>query len=158
MLKTIAISFALLATSIGLMSVASASATVEFNQRQEFDGTTFTCSGEMIAVHGDLHTVSHVTEDASGGSHLGGAVTVFFSGTSSDGARYISDSHQTGEIYLSLDTSAESHTETFHFNLIRLGDGPGDTSDLRTGAVLHFTIDANGHLVADKFEFTVECA
>jgi hypothetical protein len=68
----------------------------------------------------------------------------------------IGPSHQTTQL-MDNPTAANTHTETFHFNLIRLGEDGGSGDDLRTGAVFHFTLNANGELTAFKFDFTVEC-
>jgi hypothetical protein len=139
------------------LTVGRAAAGVETNQRFSFTGATFTCSGEIITVEADVHLLARVTEDASGGSHLGSTITVFFRGESASGDRYIGPSAQTTQILVSP-TAANNHTETSHQNLIRLGEGAAPGDDLRVRAVFHFTLNANGELTASKFDFTSECS
>jgi hypothetical protein len=140
------------------LSVGRAAAGVTTNERFSFTAATLTCSGEIITVEADVHLVGRVTEDASGGSHLGSTVTVFFSGESASGDRYIGPSAQTTQILIDSPTAANNHTETFHQNLIRLGEDGGLADDLRIRAVFHFTFNATGELVASKFDFTSECS
>jgi hypothetical protein len=147
----------MLCTVLGAaIGAAQASAAVETNERFSFSAGAFTCSGEIIDVEVDVHLLSRVTRDAHGVAHLGSTVTTFFRGESASGGRYIGPSHQTTQ--LRGDVGAEStHTETFNQNLILLGEN-GTADDLRGRAIFHFTFNANGELVASKFDFSSECA
>jgi hypothetical protein len=135
---------------------AGAAAAVEVNQRFSYTAATFSCSGELITIEADIHLLGRVTYDANGGSHLGSTVTTFFTGVSASGDTYVGPSHQTTAV-TNNPQAASTHTETFHANFIRTGEGGTQGDDLMTGAVFHFTIDANGNLTSYKFDFTAEC-
>ena len=135
---------------------AQAYAAVETNQRFSFDAATFTCSGKTVDVHVEVHLLSRAGVDAQGVGHVGSTITTFFRGTTADGDRYVGPSHQTTQLRgVAGDWSI--HTETFNQNLILLGEN-GTADDLRGRAVFHFTINANGEVVSEKFEFTSECS
>jgi hypothetical protein len=145
---------ALAITAVAL--VPHALAAVETNIRFSEDVQVSTCSGELVDVQMTVHLLSRVERDAQGVAHLGSTITVFFRGTSAYGDRYIGPSHQTTQ--LRGDVGSESvNTQTFNQNLILLGED-GTADDLRARAVFHFTFNANGELVASKFEFVRDCA
>jgi hypothetical protein len=154
---TMRLSFFALLLLLAAAAVAPlAAGEVVTNTRTSFTTETVTCSGEVITVEAEVHLLSRVSTDAQGVAHLGSTITTFFTGTSASGARYIGTSHQTTE--LRGEFGAETtHTETFNQNLILLGED-GTADDLRGRAIFHFTFNANGELVAFKFDFVSECA
>jgi hypothetical protein len=150
--------FALVAVA-ALSLAVPASAAVQRNDRFEFDQQVFVvCADDVIDVHGVMHVLSRVEEDAAGGVHLGSTVTVHFTGRGADGTRYVGGLTETTQIRMSTEGGATTHTETIVGRLIRVGDGRADANDLRSRLVFHFTMDANGRLTVSLARFTAECA
>jgi hypothetical protein len=141
---------------IAAVVAGPASGAVERNDRFTYTASVIACGGEQVTVEVTVHLLSRVTYDAQGVAHLGSTVTTFFRGTSADGDRYIGPSHQTNQL-LGEVASEIVQTSTFNQNLIRLGED-GTEDDLRGRAIFHFTWNAQGELVASKFEFVIECS
>jgi hypothetical protein len=148
----------LLAVAMALALPAAAAAGVELNERFTFEGATETCNGELVDVLVDIHVLSRVTYDATGRAPLGSTINLIFRGTGANGEEYVGPSHQTTQLKLDPDfDTAATHTETFNFELVRKGETGTHDDDLRTRAVFHFTIDANGELTSYNFDFSLLC-
>lgn len=135
--------------------VSQARGAIETNIRFSEDVAAFTCGGEVVDVHVDVHLLTRVGQDAQGVAHLGSTMTAFFHGTSADGDRYIGTSHSTMQRRGDFDV-VSTHTLTFNVNVILLGEnGTGD--DLSIRGLFHVTFNPDGELVSSNLDFTSSC-
>ena len=111
-------------------------------------------AGEVVALQGDLHILSHVTVSNSGNVH----VKVHFQpmGISGQGLT-------TGDKYQGTGVTQEQFnsngplpiTDTFINNFRIIGQGPGN--NFLVHATFHITINANGDVTSVVDNFKAEC-
>ena len=122
-------------------------------------GAYNSCTDELVAVEGNLHTTSRTT--VSGGRvHIG--VTYHFTGvngTTPLGARYVMMDVQNYQTNFSTDFAPSEETAQRTMNLTRLGEDGSfvDGDDLRVHVIAHVTVNPNGLITADKTEARVDC-
>ena len=114
------------------------------------------CSGEDIALSGELHLVSSVTLDASGGTHV--EFQANFQGVSGVGLATGDRYQLNGErLHTSFNTSGAPPFEmTITSNAHLIGQGPDNNFLLHF--LVHTTVNANGAVTAAIDELRVECS
>lgn len=129
------------------------------NTTSPYSNSYITCSGELVTVEGERHTVRHSTVDADGGGHsfehrnLQGV-----SGESESGVPYRQVGAGTGSPgdYDHFNGRADGAREyTFVRNEGLISQGPSDNSQLHV--VEHQTYNAKGELAADVFHVVSRC-
>lgn len=133
---------------------AVVAADLDIHERQNISGTrVHQCTGEVIAVEGPFHFFSDSDPDGAGGFHVKLHVNYNLSATGlSTGRRYRLHAQQ------NLNVNARPpfpFAETAVLNLRWVAQGPGD--DLVVKQRVHITVDANGDVRAQFFEFEFEC-
>jgi hypothetical protein len=111
-------------------------------------------AGELVELQGDLHSVFHVTEDGSGGFHIGGLSS--YQGVSGVG-QTSGDSYQAngGSHFRFNAGDPLPFTDTFVDNFRIIGQGPGNNFLVHYN--YHVTVNANGELTASVDNFKAEC-
>jgi hypothetical protein len=121
--------------------------------KSDFDIEVLACSGEIVAVSGAFHIVSHNTTDASGGFHFSTAgTTVNVRGVGASGTRY----RFLGGNFSASNTSGVAQSEftsIVRFDVISSGGSPNS----QLFGVVHGTFNANGELTADVAGFHSKC-
>jgi hypothetical protein len=111
--------------------------------------------GELVVISGQLHVLSHITEDMDGGFH----VTIHFQPQGATGV-----GEDSGDVYRGVGVTREGRNvqggglpfvETLvnNFRII----GPGPNNNLQVHQVVHVTINDNGTLIADIDNMSAEC-
>jgi len=109
-------------------------------------------AGEEVLVSGDLHILTSVTMDQSGGGHLRAHVQP--QGISGVGLTTGDKYQATGGDHLETNFQfGREFTEVSNFRLI--GQGPGN--NFLVHQTIHFTINANGTLTTDVNHVSAEC-
>ena len=110
-------------------------------------------AGEVVLLSGNLHLLTHFTEDGSGGFHLvDDANPQGLSGTGlTSGDKY----QGTGGTRFQLNSGPLPLTQTFVNNFRIIGEGGGN--DLLVHHNMHLTVNANGEVTAVVDNFSVEC-
>lgn len=113
------------------------------------------CSGEDVALSGELHLVSNVTLDASGGTHV--EFQANFQGVSGVGLATGDRYELVGErLHTSLNTSGAPPLEmSITTNAHVIGQGPGNNALLHF--LVHTTVNADGTVTSQIDEVRVEC-
>jgi hypothetical protein len=116
------------------------------------------CTGEDVLVSGSLHTVGQAVQDAHGGFHINGHITL--QGISGVGLSTGTTYHWTGGARINVhygcgvDCSPPyEQTSGSNFQLI----GQGSAPDEQVHALTHITVNANGELTANVQEFRMTC-
>jgi len=116
------------------------------------------CQGgeETIVVESIARFVTHSTTDAQGGMHQ--FLTLSLHGVTATDANgetvhFVDHDYQggnqAGNVFAVPSTGTIAHTSRI------ISSGPSDNMLLTTS--LHFTVNANGEVTVDRFEFTREC-
>jgi hypothetical protein len=125
--------------------------TTTTNQILPLNTTVTGCDGQVVTLSGDIHIVTHVTTDASGGMHIvehsnyqnvsgtGGAIT--YRGVSSNSTVFNNSMPQS------------EFTVVDQVLLI----SQGSTDNLQIHVTMHFTINANGQVTAVVENVRAEC-
>lgn len=111
------------------------------------------CDGQLVTLSGEIHIVTHVTTDASGGMHI------------VEHSNY-QDVSGTGQPILLTYRGVSSNTTVFNNStpqseftvvdqVLLISQGPSD--NLQIHVTMHFTINANGQTTAVVEEVRVEC-
>jgi hypothetical protein len=108
--------------------------------------------GEEVHVTGKLHLLVHVTFDNTGGVHV--KIQSNDQGVSGTGLTSGDIYHRTvtinGEFNIKVGQQA---TIVRNLNFI----GQGNANDFLLHMLIHFTVNANGTVTAEVFDFNVEC-
>lgn len=105
------------------------------------------CSGEAATVTGTLQVITREKSDQAGGRHVFGHFTFHGQGTSTSGTEYVVFLSSTF-VHTFPAGGGEAFTNTVPSVLIRQGEGLPD-DDAITRVALHFTMNANGAVVAN---------
>lgn len=133
---------------------AVVAADLDVHERQNISGTTFhPCTGEAIAYEGRRHFFIDSDPDGAGGFHVKVHVNYNLSATGlSTGRRYRLRAQQ------NLNINARPpfpFAGTAVVNVRWVAQGQGD--DFVAKQRVHITVDANGNVRAEFFEFESEC-
>lgn len=141
------VAFVLFAT-IAPALFGQASTTIS-NQRIEFDFLVTNCSGEPVVFLGEAHVLQQSTGNQNGG-HSFVHINFSLQGESASGTRYIANEQLNG---IEVTNGATVFQNDGRLNAI--SQGPED--NLRVHTTIHFTVNANGEVTAEQFEFETEC-
>ena len=112
-------------------------------------------AGEFVELSGNLHTLTHVTEDSAGGVHL----KVHFQpqGISGVGLTTGDSYRATGvtQEHINENSGGLPFTDTFVNNFRIIGQGPGNNFLVHEN--FHITVNENGVVTAFVDNFSVEC-
>lgn len=142
--------FTLIALVVLVCAPAYAQATVtNDNVHVPIDFITTACNGEEVIISGESHVVQHSTVNGSTGV---GVVHINFhlEGTSASGTRYVVNEHVQGAT-----VSSEANTFTSEARLVAVAQGNADNLIIHT--FIHTTVNANGEITSETFEFETEC-
>ena len=140
------------ALALGLSGLVPpvAADTTQITEPIDFIATA--CNGETVTLTGEATTIVTVGEDGSGGRAVTTHIHFHLEGTSASGTHYIANETVNG-----VDVGAGGSPSTFNsvgqLHLISQGGG----SDLTVRTTIHTTIDANGNITAQSFEFETVC-
>ncbi len=123
--------------------------TIITNQRVEFDFLVTNCSGEPVIFLGEAHVIQQATGNQNGG-HSFVHINFSLQGESASGTRYIANEQLNG---IEVTNGATVFQNDGRLNAI--SQGPED--NLRVHTTIHFTVNANGEVTAEQFEFESEC-
>jgi hypothetical protein len=138
--------FVLLVAAPLLFGQASTTIT---NQRVEFDFLITDCSGQPVVFLGEAHVVQQSTGNANGG-HSFVHINFSLQGESASGTTYIAYEQLNG---IEVQAGATAFQNSGHLNAI--SQGPEDNLHVHT--TIHFTVNANGEVTAESFEFETDC-
>ncbi len=134
----------------GLAEPPRASAAVTSNDRFPLAfGTTSPCTGEPIDLEGSLRVTTRLTEDRSGGAHVGFHLTLHAVGFGQfSGTEYVAgETLNEGQNYVGADT--------YTFTDRGVGVvGKGEAANWKFKSTFHVTVNANGDPVATVIEPT----
>jgi hypothetical protein len=117
------------------------------NTRVPLSTEVLSCSGEAATVTGTLQVVTRDSLDPAGGRHVFGHFTFHGQGTGASGTTYVVSLSNTFAHNFPAG-GGEAFTNTVPSVVIRQGDSVRDDDGI-TRVVLHFTINANGDVVAN---------
>jgi hypothetical protein len=130
-----------------VLSLAGPAAAEMSNTRVPLSFTVPTCAGELVTIEGTLQVLTREELDPAGGRHVFGHFTFQGQGTSASGTRYV--------VFLSSTFAhnfpaggSEVSTNTVPSVVIRQGESVPDDDSI-TRVALHFTMNANGDVVAN---------
>ncbi len=142
----IAVLAGLVLCSASLFAQAS---TVITNQSVEFDFLVTSCSGEPVTFLGTAHVIQQATGNRNGG-HSFVHINFHLEGTSASGTVYEANEQLNG---IEVQNGATVFQNDGHLNAI--ATGPEDNLAVHT--TIHFTVNANGEVTAESFEFEADC-
>lgn len=119
------------------------------NQRVEFDFLVTNCSGEPVIFLGEAHVIQQATGNPNGG-HSFVHINFSLQGESASGTRYIANEQLNG---IEVTNGATVFQNDGRLNAI----SQGSEDNLRVHTTIHFTVNANGEVTAEQFEFESEC-
>ena len=124
-------------------------ATFMTNETVDFDFLVTSCSGEPVTFIGTAHVIQQGTGNQNGG-HFFVHINFHLEGTSASGTRY-EVNEQVNNI--EVQNGATVFQSEAHLNAI--ATGPEDNLAVHT--TIHFTVNANGEVTAESFEFEADC-
>ncbi|HEX8178835.1 MAG TPA: hypothetical protein VF525_04755 [Pyrinomonadaceae bacterium] len=133
----------------GLVQPAAADGTTSVTTPIDFTATA--CNGETVTLSGEATTLITVS-DTSGGRGVTTHIHFHLEGTSASGTHYIVNETVNG-----ADLGAGDIPATFNStgSLHLISQGGGENLTVRT--TIHTTINANGDVTAQSFEFQTVC-
>ena len=150
-----------LALAAGLLTLAllekpaqAQAETITDNDRSTFDGPVASCMGEFVFIEGTMHTVAHTTIDANGGFHTKFQYILKGQGEGLDsGDKYL---YNDTFGYNVNSTGAINQTQTETFKITSQGSASA-TDDLQGKVLYHVTVNANGEVTTEVYNFEFEC-
>jgi len=149
-LSIIAIAITLAVAPAAALAQAS---TVTSNSSFPADSISVSCAGDIVNITGDMHVVSHVTLNSSGGRTVDLQTnTQEVKGQGLSGASYTTNTilHDT---FNEESSGTTVHTMTEEFLLI----GQGQTANLIVKFTMHVTVNSNGEVTAAGDNFIIRC-
>jgi hypothetical protein len=110
-------------------------------------------AGELVALSGSLHLLSHFTEDGAGGFHVMNEANP--QGVSGTGLTTGDTYHGTGVTRSNFNAHGLPFNQTFVNNFRIIGEEPGNNFMVHQN--LHITVNANGEMTAFVDNFRVDC-
>jgi hypothetical protein len=153
-MKRALLTAAIIVIMAALVTVRPASATVTSNQIIPVDFQTFNpCNGELVSLSGEVHIMSHYTEDASGGFHVGFHINGHSTGPGlTTGATY--------QFTWAQNIAASSQTpppSEFTFTQQQNVIGQGNVPNFLIHFTLHTTVNAQGQTTSTVENIWAEC-
>lgn len=130
-------------------SLFAQASTVITNQRVEFDFLVTNCAGEPVVFLGEAHVVQQATGNQNGG-HSFVHINFSLQGESASGTRYVANEQLNG---IEVVSGATVFQNSGHLNAI----SQGNEDNLHVHTTIHFTVNANGEVTAESFEFETDC-
>jgi hypothetical protein len=151
----VALAAGLLTLAVVLAKSAQAQADTFTDTYQDtFRFYTGGCTGEPVLIEGTLHTVAHTTIDANGGYHTKFQYNLKGQGEGLDsGDKYL---YNDTFGYNVNSTGAINQTQTETFKITSQGSGSA-TDDLQGKVLYHVTVNANGEVTTEVYNFEFEC-
>ncbi|MFP5246843.1 MAG: hypothetical protein ACLGH0_09120 [Thermoanaerobaculia bacterium] len=141
-----------LLSALLLLSAGSAFAqagTIITNQWVPFDFQITSCTGEIVTFIGEAHVIQQATGNPNG-AHSLVHINFQLEGTSASGTKYVVSEQLNG-----IEVSGGGFVFQNDGHLQAISQGSED--NLFVSTTIHFTVNANGEVTADQFEFTTEC-
>ena len=110
------------------------------------------CSGETVAVTGELHILNHVTVNPDGSLH----VVQHFNPQGVSGVSDAGNKFQGTGVTQEVFNINVGQTFTFVNNFRFIGQGPGNNSTIHQN--VHTTVNANGDLTSTVDNFSADCS
>ena len=127
---------------------------VTLNETYTTGQFAITCEGTEVILQGRFHLLLSATEDAAGGTHVFGTINAMdFVGTdvaTGEMHRFV----LTGPRHTNVNASGVTN-DTAIQAFLNVSAGPGD--NLLIHYTVHLTVNANGEVTADTFEFRFVC-
>ena len=156
-----------LALAAGLLTLAVVLAKPAQAQAQPVTSTdrdtfSFSAGGcpplEEVFIEGTLRTVAHTTIDENGGYHTKIQTDLKGQGEGLDSGdkyvyHYVNNYHENYSLAMNENFNI---TETFIVNMIRQGSDT-TTDDFQTKLVFNFTVNANGEVTAEVYNYEIGC-
>jgi hypothetical protein len=146
----VARAFSVIAFVVLMVAPAFGQATVtQENLIVPIDFQITSCSGEVVTFTGESHVLQHSTANDNTG-HAVVHINFHLEGTGPSGTRYVVNEHVNGTI-----NSGAAGTFTSEARLVAVAQGSADNLVVHT--FIHTTVNANGEVTAQSFEFETDC-
>ncbi len=122
------------------------------NFREPIDFIATACNGETVILSGEAHVIQHSVGTPGQTGHSTFHTNFHLDGTGSLGTRYVVNETVNGSIESTLGAAQVFQSVgTLHVN----AQGNGDNLTVRT--TIHTTVNANGEITAQSFDFETDC-
>lgn len=122
------------------------------NFTEPIDFIATACNGETVIISGEAHVVQQSVGTPGETGHSTFHTNFHLDGIGSSGTRYVVNETVNGSIEATIGAAQVfSSVGTLHVNAV------GSTDNLVVQTTIHTTVNANGEITSQSFEFETDC-